>query len=295
MSLVGSYVALSKPLTGAFPVFILATLRFAIAALAMLPWLARGAGEAELSRGDRIKLFWQSFFGNFLFSICMLYGVALSSATSAGIVMSLIPAAVALLSRFFLREGLSRRAIAALVLAVLAILAVNMTHALSAPTAADRAPAQADRWLMALGTALLLAAVFCEAVYVVIGKQLSGRVSAKRVSAQLNLIGLALMAPLGVISYLAIAPRFDFAAVGLAQWLLLLFYALAASQWSVWLWITGIKDVPAAHAGVFTVALPIASTLVGVALLGEAVTIGHGIALACAVAGIGLIAGAPQR
>ena len=39
MSLVGSYVALSKPLVAAFPVFLLAWLRFGIGGLAMAHWL----------------------------------------------------------------------------------------------------------------------------------------------------------------------------------------------------------------------------------------------------------------
>jgi drug/metabolite transporter (DMT)-like permease len=51
--------------------------------------------------------------------------------------------------------------------------------------------------------------------------------------------------------------------------LLLVFYAMAASVWTVWLWMTGLKTVPAAQAGVFTVLLPISAALVGVAVLGE--------------------------
>lgn len=39
MSLVGSYVALSKPLVAALPVFLLAWLRFGIGGTAMLHWL----------------------------------------------------------------------------------------------------------------------------------------------------------------------------------------------------------------------------------------------------------------
>ena len=39
MSLVGSYVALSKPLVAALPVFLLAWLRFGIGGAAMLRWL----------------------------------------------------------------------------------------------------------------------------------------------------------------------------------------------------------------------------------------------------------------
>lgn len=43
MALVGSYVALSKPLTVVLPIFLLAWLRFGIGGLAMLHWLKNPA------------------------------------------------------------------------------------------------------------------------------------------------------------------------------------------------------------------------------------------------------------
>jgi hypothetical protein len=52
----------------------------------------------------RRLLFLESFLGNFLFSICMLFGVSMTSAVSAGVIMAAIPAACALLSWAFLRE-----------------------------------------------------------------------------------------------------------------------------------------------------------------------------------------------
>jgi drug/metabolite transporter (DMT)-like permease len=279
MSLVGTYVALSKPLTAALPVFLLAMLRFGIAAVAMLPWLKRAPGEAPLSTPDKWRLFWQSFFGNFLFSICMLYGVLLSSATAAGIIMSLIPAAVAVLSWLFLKERPGPRVLLALALAVAAILFVNLAKFESGGNA----------HASVLGNALLLGAVICEAIYVVIGKKLTENVSAKRVSALINLVGLVLILPLGLWQ----AVGFAFGTVATGTWLLLIFYALAASQWAVWLWMTGLKTVPASQAGVFTVALPIAATLIGIVLLGERFTVAHGVAFACAVTGVLLIAAAP--
>jgi drug/metabolite transporter (DMT)-like permease len=279
MSLVGTYVALSKPLTAVLPVFLLAMLRFGIAALAMLPWLKRAPGEAPLSAPDKWRLFWQSFFGNFLFSICMLYGVMLSSATAAGIIMSLIPAAVAVLSWLFLKERPGARVVFALALAVAAILFVNLA----------KADAAGNAQTGLLGNALLLGAVVCEAIYVEIGKKLAENVSAKRVSALINLVGLGLILPFGLWQ----AASFGFGAVSLTVWLLLVFYALAASQWAVWLWMTGLKVVPASQAGVFTVALPIAATIIGIAFLGEQFTITHAVALVCAVAGIVLIATTP--
>ncbi|MGL6110495.1 MAG: EamA family transporter, partial [Rubrivivax sp.] len=102
MAVVGLYVGLSKLLLAAFPVFLVAWLRFGMAAVAMAHWVRRRDGDAPLSAHDRKLLFWESFLGNFLFSSFMLYGVALTSAVAAGVVMAAIPAAVALLSRIFL-------------------------------------------------------------------------------------------------------------------------------------------------------------------------------------------------
>ena len=69
MALVGTYVALSKPLVAVIPVFALAFLRFAIAAVAMLPWTFRARAELTLTRTEQWLFFLLSFFGNFLFSI----------------------------------------------------------------------------------------------------------------------------------------------------------------------------------------------------------------------------------
>jgi drug/metabolite transporter (DMT)-like permease len=62
---VGSYVGLSKLLVVAFPVFLLAGLRFAIAAVLMLGWLRKPADEAPLDAHSRWLLFLESFLGNF--------------------------------------------------------------------------------------------------------------------------------------------------------------------------------------------------------------------------------------
>ena len=133
-------------------------------------------------------------------------------------------------------------------------------------------------------------AVFCEASYVVIGKRLAAQVSPKRISALINLWGLALVAPLALWQ----APSFAWAAVPSGQWALLVFYALAASMVTVWLWMRGLQHVPAPQAGVFTVMLPIAAAVTGVLLLGESFTQLHLLAMACSLAGL-LLATWPAR
>lgn len=277
MALVGSYVALSKPLTAVLPVFLLALLRFGIAAVAMLPWSRRGAGELPLTANEKRQLFLMSFFGNFLFSICMLYGIRLSTATAAGVIMATLPAAVAVLSRVWLREPLSKRALVAIALAVAGIGLLQFARHDSAAGPAGTA---------LLGNLLLFGAVMCEATYVIFAKRLAGSRAPLRVSALINLWGLALIAPFGLWQLAS----FDLRTLTAATWGLLVFYSLAASLVAVWLWMLGMKHVPANHAGVFTVALPIAATLVGVIALGEAFTMLHAMALAMAAAGVVLIA-----
>ncbi|MGI9132403.1 MAG: DMT family transporter [Rhodoferax sp.] len=281
MSLVGSYVALSKPLVAALPVFLLGWLRFGIGGLAMVHWLRRPAHEPVMQAHTKRLVFLESFLGTFRFSICMLFGVSMTSAVSAGVIMASIPAVVALMSWIFLKERIGLRVWAAVACGALGIALLAWTKGAPPADSAPLADALAQRQTL-LGNLLVFAAVLCEAAYAVIGKRLTGTLSPKRITALINLWGFVLMTPMGL--YLAL--RFDFAAVPLDRWLLLLFYALAASVWTVWLWMTGLKTVPAAHAGVFTVMLPIAAALVGVLVLGESLGGVQMLAFAIALLGV---------
>jgi drug/metabolite transporter (DMT)-like permease len=279
MAIVGAYVGLSKLLVAVFPVFLLAWLRFGIAGIAMAHWLKREPEFAPLDATSKRLLFFESFFGNFLFSICMLFGMRYAGALTAGVVMAMIPAAVAFLSWVFLKEKISLRTWAAIALAVGGVVLLTLGR---------RADSSGENAL--LGIALLFSAMLCEAIYVVIGKKLTGKISPRRISALINLWGLVLITPLGVWQ----AMSFDFSTVQPTIWGGLVVYALAASVWTVWLWMTGLKTVAAARAGVFTIFLPIASALVGVVFLNESFTSLHAVAFALALAAV-LLATWPSR
>ncbi|MBN8753809.1 MULTISPECIES: DMT family transporter [Variovorax] len=277
MSLVGGYVALSKPLVAAFPVLLLAWLRFGIAALAMPHWLKRTPDEPPMTAHTRWLVFLESFLGNFLFSICMLFGVSLTSAVSAGVIMASIPACVAVASWLFLRERITVRIGLAIACAALGIglLALSPAHASATPSAS---PASMP-WL---GNLLVFCAVLCETAYAVIGKSLTGRLGPKRIASLINLWGFVLSMPFGIW----FALQFDFTAVRFGTWALLVAYALAASIWTVWLWMTGLRNVPAAQAGVFAVLLPVSAALVGVLVLGESLSTTQLLAFVIALVGV---------
>jgi drug/metabolite transporter (DMT)-like permease len=285
MSLVGSYVALSKPLVAVFPVMLLAWLRFGIGALAMAHWLPRPADEAPLDSRTRRLLFLESFLGNFLFSVCMLFGVSLTSAVSAGVIMASIPAVVAIMGRVFLGERITGRTGLAIACAAAGIALLAGGRGAQMPSAT---PETDLAWL---GNLLVFGAVLCEAAYAVIGKTLTGAMGPRRISALINLWGLALVTPFGVYA----AWQFDFGAVPPGLWGLLLFYGLAASVWTVWLWMTGLRHVPASQAGVFTVMLPVSAALVGVLALGESMGPIQWLALGISLAGVVLATRPTER
>ena len=272
MAIVGAYVGFSKALVVIFPVFLLAWLRFAIAAVAMAPWLRRPASEAPLDTRTHRLLFLESFFGNFLFSICMLAGVYRSSALAAGVIMAAIPALVAVLSWVLLGERPGGRVMLGIACAIAGIALVAFARDAEGELASGSL----------LGALLLLGAVFCEALYVVLGKKLSARVGPKRISALINLWGLALVTPLALWQL----PGFAWNFIPRQSYVLLVAYAISASVLTVWLWMTGLKHVPASSAGVFTVFLPISAAAVGVAFLGEQFTPAQAAAFALALVGV---------
>jgi hypothetical protein len=285
MTLVGVYVALSKPLVAAIPVFLLGWMRFGIAAVAMAGWLKKPVTEAPLDRRTCILLFFESFLGNFMFSICMLFGVSMTSTVSAGVILAAIPAVSALMSGVFLKERMGLRIWLAVACGALGMALLSLGRQ-AATVELDAIDSDRAMW----GNLLVFGAVVCEAAYIVIGKRLTANISPKRIAAVINLYGLALMTPAGL--YYAL--QFDFMAVHAGAWGLLVFYALAASVGTVWLWMTGMRTIPAAQAGIFSVMLPVAAAAIGALFFKESFSGLQAAAFAVALMGL-LLATLPSR
>jgi drug/metabolite transporter (DMT)-like permease len=195
-----------------------------------------------------------------------------------------------MLSWVFLRERIGWRSIAGIVCAAIGIGLFSLQK--TAPDLSHGTPAAGPMGMsqVLLGNLLVFAAVVCEASYVVIGKRLTDGLGPKRISAVINLWGFALVAPMGIWAAL----QFDFGVVTWPVWTLLLFYGLAASVWTVWLWMTGLRTVPASQAGVFTVMLPISAAAIGVLFMGERLSGLQVLAFAIALGGL-VLATLPSR
>lgn len=272
MCLVGINVAVGKIITQTVPVFLFSDMRFIIASLVLIPmaFIQRDT-KLKLNNKEWLLLFLQSLFGVFLFSIFMLYGVRYTSAISAGIITSTTPACIALIAFFFLREKLNFFNALSIILAVLGITMISVQGESNT----------SENINGMLGNILVLCAVISEALFTIFAKPLSAKLKPLQMAAIVNLFGFILFIPFSARQILTMHIE-----ITMFIWLLIIYYALTASVLSFFLWYKGIAKVPANIAGLFTVFLPVSSTLVGVVFLDENLSIKHVAGLAFALAAI---------
>lgn len=280
MTFVGTNVGIGKTMVAVMPVAVFATWRFLIAIVALAPRY-RLSLMRRVSARQWTHLFIQTFFGTFLFTLLMLTGVQKTTATSAGVITATLPACVALLSWLVLREKPARRTLVCIGLAILGVALLNVSRPETSTAGTDTSLPSA--WL---GNALVLGAVACEAVYVIVSKRIAAELDAIDICAYTHLLGALLMLPLGAVALFST----DYSAVTAGHWALVIWYGLAASVFSFFLWMRGIRHVSAQVAGVFTAMVPVSATAYGVIFLGERLTLAQGAALALTVAGIVLAA-----
>jgi len=258
MCLVGINIAVGKIISQAIPVFLFANIRFVIATAVLVPLILYKNDTAfSLTRKDWQYLFLQAFFGIFLFSIFMLYGVRYTSAVSAGIITSTTPAWIAVIAFLFLRERLKWYSAVSVFLAVSGIALIS-TASVSNGTA---------DFGNLIGNLLIVCAVISEALFTIFAKPVSTRISALQMTAIVNFFGFLLFIPFSLHTLTTTEIH-----IPNSIWMLILYYSLTASILSFLLWFRGITRVPANIAGLFTVFMPISSALAGIVILSEKMT-----------------------
>jgi drug/metabolite transporter (DMT)-like permease len=258
MAFTGATVAISKPLAAVMPVFLLGLLRCVLAAAALLPFVLTDLpGTLKAAKSARTALIGQTVTGIFLFTSFLFFGVRHSAALTAGIITATLPAAVALLSVFWLRERLGGLQAAGVGLSVLGIGLLNMA---GLNTGVDGVAAAT-----LLGTLLLVLAVFSEAFYTIFAKQTAEHIRPLPTAFVVNILGACLFLPFGLVQALT----FDWAQMTPYIWFLVFCFALGSSVFALVFWYQGVRDVAANVAGLFTAVVPVSAGAVALLLLGE--------------------------
>lgn len=281
MLLVGSSVVAAKLMTTRMPPMLGMWLRFLIASALLLPLLVRREGlPRRLSLPTLAVHLLQGIFGVFLFNTAMLYGLRHSGAVEAGLLTGAIPAVTALLAALLLRERQPRQVWIGISLTVAGAMLLNVqagTHA-----------GGTTSWL---GLGLIATAVVCEALYAVLGKFAGRQMSALAITTGLSLTGALLFTPFALGDIADGALR----RLELADWALIIYFAVAVTVLAFWLFCAGLATVPAVVAGTFTAFVPLSAVALSALLLGESIRLPHLLAAALIFGGLTLVLWKPRR
>ncbi|MBD0382156.1 DMT family transporter [Paenibacillus sedimenti] len=271
--LIGSSVVAGKLMTMQLPVFLSQTASLAIALVLLIPilLLANRKSLIKVGKRDALILLLQAFLGMFLFRVLMLYGLRYASAAESGIVTSLTPAAIALLSFAILKEKLTARLTLGIGCSLFGIVVI-----------------QAPGWLMSasvaqsndsyIGILLILLAVIGEAMLTILRKKTSSGVSPLLGTTYITFFSFLMFLPFSIVE----AWQFDFDQVGGGEIGLLLYYGIFVTVGGYILWFRGVSNLPASTAAVYTGCIPVSTLLLSYAVLHEPFSFAH-------VAGVGFV------
>ncbi len=281
MITVGSTVVASRIIAAGLPPFTAAALRFAIALpifLALMRW--RGQRLPRPARHDLGLIVLQALCGSVGYAVLLMAGLRTTSAANAGVITGCLPAVGALVGALVLRERLGTHLVLAIALACAGIAAVVIAPG---PANAAASPSAST-----VGNVLVLAAVACEAVFLLLNKRLRVPLSPLAQSTFMTALGLALtLLP-------ALAERAWTAPIDPAALLGVLYYALVPTVGGYLLWYAGAERVDAGRAALYTAVLPVSALALAALVLHEPIGGRQLAGAACVLAAIAASA-APRR
>ncbi|AKK00878.1 membrane protein [Pseudomonas sp. Cab53] len=257
----GTFVA-GRILSDALAPLFAASLRFLLASLALLSFLALARIPlARPSFKQGLQLAALGFFGIFFYNLCFFYGLQSISASRASLIVALNPAVIGLASWGLFKERLGALKVAGIVLCIggAGLVIVSRDPALL--------QGATQSWL---GDGLIFGCVLGWGIYSLFSRDLNERLGPLQTVTWSILLGTLML-------WLACAiggeVRLDtLRALDLKQWLSLLYLGVLGSALAYIAWYDGIRRIGATRSGVFIALNPLTAVLLGALLLDERFT-----------------------
>ena len=235
--------------------------RLAIGSLVLVPLaLAQRREDRPLSRSDRWSIFWMGLSGFAAAFAFGNWGLRLSTATNAALLITVEPVSLILLSPLVLGERLTRREGVGALLTVVGATVVVLNGIPGATVAI------APHWR---GDLLLVLSGAAYAGYSPFGRDVLARHRAVPVTAWSILWGLVVMAPFTVAEWVA-GERPEWTQTVIIG-TLYLGIVITALGYLIWNW--GLERVEAPRLAIFVNIQPLSGALLGVVALRETLTI----------------------
>ncbi|KVV42743.1 hypothetical protein WK81_15740 [Burkholderia ubonensis] len=281
MTGVGSTVIASRLAAGGLPPFTATALRFLIATPLLFALMrAQRLRWPRLSRRDAGLLVVQAAAGGVGYTVLLICGTRLSSPLDAGVMLGTLPAMSTLIAAVLLRERQTPRDWAAAALATAGVLLVTFTPGHAAPSMRALA-----------GDALVLAAVACEAVFILLNRRLAVPLAPLTLSTAMSGLGFSLALVPAAFEWHAATAGWTSGAI--AAVVSVVYYALVPTVLGYLCWYAGSARTSGTEAALFTAFAPVSAVLFAVTLFGETLNAARLAGIALVVAGV--LVGAMRR
>lgn len=205
----------------------------------------------DMSKSDWLYLCCQGLCGGAIVNYLLLFGLHYTSANSAGIITSALPAVLVVFSILFLREKLTIALALSIGFAILGLFVMNLSHF------------HHDNNDGLLGDILIIISLFPEAAYYILAKKHRTQLPIFIFSALINglnfLITFIVMLTLG---------HFTYQSIGWHDAIILFIVGLTSGLFYIF-WFLGCKHVSGLMSSLMTVVLPIATVIISWLWLGE--------------------------
>lgn len=263
--MVGVNIVFSKYMLSSIPILFMLTLRFALAAIILLPlhWLTPtkklpiASYFLALKRRDWFFIFAQALCAGVLFNFFILWGLHYTDANVAGIITSALPAIIAIMSWLILGEKISGKKAACVGFATIGLIVIaydklsniNVSHSF-------------------LGDALVLVSLLPEATYYILSKMHTNSLPVFIISSLLNGINAILL-----LCFLGFTAWNDLT-IRTLDWLILTILGLSSGLFYVF-WYFGCQKVDGVMTSLSTAIMPLATVVIAWLFLGEQLTTGQ--------------------
>lgn len=224
---------------------------------------------------DAIALLALGVLGNGVYQYLFVEGIARTRASDAALVVAASPALIAIVSRIRGVDRMHARGIAGIALSAIGIAFVVLG---TTQAGGEGGSSHAS----VVGDLLVLAGSACWAVYSVLLKPYTERVSGMQLSA-LTMIGGAV--PLFIVAWPSIT-RTSWATVPFLGWSAILYSGIFSLVVAYLFWYRGIRVLGPTRSAMYSNLQPIFAVLVAWALLGETLTIWQGVGAAGILGGL---------
>ncbi|WP_052339892.1 DMT family transporter [Gorillibacterium massiliense] len=260
--LAGTSVVTARILSDSLGVFTLTALSLGILLLCLLPfYLNRTIRTVRaFKKTDWILILLQATFGIFLFRVFLLLGLHFTSTGEAGIMTGASPALTSVLAFCFLKEPLLKKTGLGIGCTVAGIMLLQ---------------GAGDHLHVSLhhlgGNAWVLCAAASESIFNVVAKSQS---TARHSSQEIHPMAQTLLVAAGAFLLSLLPALFEhpvttIKAIGMEDWIALIWYGLVVTALSYACFFAGVKRTDAYTAAAFSGLMPVTAMLLSALLLGE--------------------------